>query len=154
MQYYGYILSGDEYDKCDDDWLGRMANGDACGGIFADWSSHEYTPFSDRPAGKKLWATLRAGDIIVVPYTHTIFRGSHDYRKVLGELHDKGVTVLIEGVSPMAREGMRVLADVDHRGKSRSIKRGQAKRKIKEKQNGEATKTESGDRGDRGEHTS
>ena len=43
----------------------------------------------------------------------------------------------------MAREGMRVLADADHRGRSRVIKRGKAKREHrKEKENAE-TKTES-----------
>ena len=143
MQYYGYILSGDEYDHCDDQWLGRMANGDVCGGIFSDWASHEYTAFKKRPAGKKLWAVLQAGDIIVLPYVHTMFRYAADYRNLLNELNELGVTVLIEGVSPMAREGMRVLADADHRGRSRVIKRGKAKREHrKEKENAE-TKTES-----------
>jgi DNA invertase Pin-like site-specific DNA recombinase len=120
-----------------------MANGDVCGGIFSDWASHEYTAFKDRPAGKKLWAVLKAGDIIVIPYVHTMFRYASDYRNLISELNELGVTVLIEGVSPMAREGMRVLADADHRGRSRVIRRGKAKREHR-KENGDAeTKTKS-----------
>jgi putative DNA-invertase from lambdoid prophage Rac len=102
MAIYGYSRVSTGRQAAEGDSLGAqerqlggyaMQHGWTLAEVFREEGVSGAIPLADRPAGARLLAVLRAGDVIVAPKLDRIFRSALDALRMVEELKDHGVSL-------------------------------------------------------------
>ena len=84
-----------------------LMRGEAVPEVFTDAGVSGSTPLKQRPAGARLLAALRAGDIVIVSKLDRIFRSASDALVMMEELKGNGIDLIVTdvGTEPVTQNG-------------------------------------------------
>jgi len=102
MAVYGYTRVSTDRQADEGESLGAqrrviegyaMMQGLALDQVFVERGVSGAKPLQDRPQGARLLACLKSGDIVITPKLDRMFRSALDALHVLGQIHDRGVSL-------------------------------------------------------------